>query len=300
MASLTAAGYGQCGAAKLTSWEPQSFASFGTSVAVSGGVAIVGSPGDDAPGVTDCGAVYFFTQSGLVWQEGQKFQALDRAASDSFGNSVAIDGDWAAVGSPNDDYVGFNDLGSVYIYQRVNGVWVFEANVVAPVATRANFNRFSATLALSGNTLVVGAEHEGGNRGAAYVFVRSGTVWNLQQRLQPAVMPGTALYGCAVAIDGETLCVGAQGDDSVRGFATGAVYQYARTGVNWALLGKIVGSATTSSSQFGRSVAISGQTFAVTSPFEVAGGRTYMFSRSAGQLLLGQQLPHGTDVDLDG
>jgi hypothetical protein len=188
MAWLTAAGYGQCGAAKLTSWEPQSFASFGTSVAIDGGVAIVGSPGDDAPGAADCGAVYFFTQSGLLWQGGQKFQAFDRAASDSYGSSVAIDGDWAAVGSPNDDYVGFNDLGSVYIYQQVNGVWVFQANVVAPVATRANFNRFSTTLALSGNTLVVGAEHEGGNRGAAYVFVRSGTVWNLQQRLQPPLL----------------------------------------------------------------------------------------------------------------
>ncbi|MCX5690725.1 MAG: hypothetical protein NTV94_13250 [Planctomycetota bacterium] len=300
LSTLTTAGYSQCTEGKLVPGDPVSQGGFGTSVAISGGFAVIGSFGADLPGAADCGAAYLFARNGLAWSQLGRFTAIDAAAGDSFGNAVAIDGDIAAIGSPNDDYSGFTDLGSVYIYARVNGVWTYQFNILAPVANRGSSNRFGSSLSLSGDTLAIGVEHEAGNRGAAYVFTRSGNTWALQARFLPAGIGATALFGCAVGASGDTVVVGSQGDDTVRGFATGSVYVFTRSGAAWSQQAKIVGTATTSSSQFGRELAISGNTLAVASPFEVAGGRTYTFNRVGPTWFTGQQLPLGRNVDLKG
>jgi hypothetical protein len=300
LSALTASGFAQCDSGKLNPLDPVSQGGFGTSAAISGGVAVLGSFGADQPGAADCGAAYFFTRNGLSWTQAHRFTANDAAAGDFFGSAIAIDGDYAAVGSPNDDYSGVTDLGSVYIYARVNGVWTYQFNILAPLANRASSNRFGSSLSLSGDTLAIGVEHEGGNRGAAYIYTRSGTTWAQQVRFLPAGIGATALFGCAVGISGDTAVVGSQGDDTVRGFATGSAYVFTRSGTTWTQQAKIVGSATTSSSQFGRELSISGDTLAVASPFEVAGGRTYTFNRTGSTWFTGQQLALGRNVDLKG
>ncbi|MBS0196469.1 MAG: hypothetical protein JSR77_06905 [Planctomycetes bacterium] len=288
---MTGNALGQCQTSKFVANDPADFDLFGTSVGVSGDFAIVGARGDDSPGAADAGAAYIFARSGLAWTQVTKLTASDRAAGDNFGQAVAIDGDYAAVGSPNDGYSGFNALGSVYIFHRINGVWTQEFNILAPASgLRGNFNRFGNSVKLSGNTIAIAAQYEDSSRGAAYVFVRSGTSWTLQQRFQPAGMPGSAFFGSEVGLDGDTLVVGAQGDNTGNGFATGSAYVFGRSGTVWSQQAKLVGTSTTSSDQFGRFVGVGGDRCVICSPLETASGVSYVYRKVGASWVQEQRL----------
>ncbi len=298
-ASITSSGLGQCTSGKLVASDAASFDTFGTSVAVSGSFALIGSPSADSPGAADAGAAYIFAKNGLSWSQSQKLIASDRSTGDSFGSSVAIDGDYAVIGAPNDTYFGFNNLGSVYVFHRVSGIWVQEFNILAPSGFQASNNRFGSALSISGSTIVIGAQYEGFSKGAAYVYTRSGSSWSLQQRLQPAGMAGSALFAESVSIVGDTLAVGASGDNSTRGFATGAVYTFQRAGNLWSQNAKLIGANTTSSSQFGRDVSMDANQLLIASPFEGA-GRSYIFDRVGTLWSANTSFAMGTSVAVKG
>lgn len=273
---MTTAANAQCVSDVLAPNDPAPSAHFGNSVGVSGGFGIVGANSLDAVGAVGNGAAYIFARSGLAWNQTQKLLPGDLDANKNFGASVSIDGDYAAVSAPNDPYSGFTNLGSVYIYHRLAGNWVQEANVLCPAANRANLVRFGTQVSLNGASLAVGAQYENSSRGAVYVFTRTGTSWTLEQRLQPAGMAAAALFGGSLDIKDDNLVVGAQGDNSVNGNATGAVYVFSRAAGAWTQRAKIVGSTATSSTQFGRSVSLSGTRLAVAAPFKDSGA-AYVF-----------------------
>ena len=104
-----------------------------------------------------------------------------------------------------------SDQGSAYVFVRSGGVWTQQQKLVAPDG--AARDDFGFSVAISGETVVVGASRDDGaaceNQGAAYVFVRSGGVWTLQQKLvAPDAVAGDG-FGFSVAISGETVVVGA-------------------------------------------------------------------------------------------
>ena len=86
------------------------------------------------------------------------------------------------------------------------------------------------SVAVSGDTVVVGAENKNNGQGAAYVFVRNGTVWNQQQKLTASDGAFTDFFGCSVAVDGDTALVGA--NDKKIG-SQGAAYVFVRSGTTW-------------------------------------------------------------------
>ncbi|MDP6297771.1 MAG: FG-GAP repeat protein, partial [Candidatus Marinimicrobia bacterium] len=88
---------------------------FGNSVSISGNYIIVGTPNDNED-ANQAGAAYIFTRSNTSWSSPEQIVASDAAASDQFGNSVAIDGDYAIVGAYGDDDAGSNS-GSAYVYE---------------------------------------------------------------------------------------------------------------------------------------------------------------------------------------
>ena len=274
--ALVAGAHAQCLSDTLVPNDPTTSGLFGTAVSVSNGFAAIGATGVDGSGATDNGAAYIFARSGLQWTQAQKLLPNDLDAGKQFGAAISVDGDYVAVAAPNDPYSGFIDLGSVYIFHRVAGNWVQEANVLYPVGQRASFNRFGTALSLSGSSLAVGVQYENSSKGAVYVFTRSGTAWTLEQRLQPAGMASSAFFGCDLQIQADTLAVGAQGDNSVNGNATGAAYVFSRSGGVWTQREKVVGSTAGSSTQFGRSVALSGIRLAVAAPFKDSGA-AYVF-----------------------
>jgi len=160
-----------------------------------------------------------------------------------------------------------------------------------PSRTGTRF-RFGNAVALDGDTLVVGALQEnipptsGGadvdEVGAVYVFVRTGDVWTQQARLIPPVVTDQSFllhFGRAVALSGNTLAIGAPGDDSsskgvggnpadLGAGESGAVYVYVRSGTTWTQQAYVKASNTGIGDEFGTAVALSGDLLAVGAPLE--------------------------------
>jgi trimeric autotransporter adhesin len=267
---------------------------FGVSVALSGDTLAVGAPfeASAATGTTGttgeqaddsaagAGAVYVFVRTEATWTQQAYVKASNTEGSDEFGSSVALSGDTLAVGAPKEDSgVGGNQsdntasgAGAVYMFVRSGGTWAQQAYVKA-LNTRAN-DGFGTTVALSGDTLAVGAPNEANSAGAVYTFVRSTTAW-AQQAYIKASNAGTGdRFGSSVALSGDTLAVGAPKEGSARGeldntaTAAGAVYVFVRSGTMWAQQAYIKASNTEAYDEFGTSVALSGDTLAVGAPFE--------------------------------
>ena len=139
----------------------------GYSLATSADLAILGAPFDDDSGLNS-GSAYVF--DGLAsWRQLAKLTALDAAAGDQFGYSVAISGDLAIVGAWGDDDGG-SASGSAYIFNRSTG-WSQVAKLTASDAERGD--EFGYSVAISDNLAVVGArlDPDGGSAsGAVYVF----------------------------------------------------------------------------------------------------------------------------------
>jgi FG-GAP repeat/HYR domain len=263
---------------------------FGWSVAISGDTVVVGVPFDDGAAGSDQGSAYVFVRSsGGGWTQQQKLEASDGAADDLFGGSVAISGDTVVVGAQGDAGAAGLQLGSAYVFVRSGAVWSEQQKLEASDA--AQFDGFGISVAIGGETVVVGAINgagaAGNDQGSAYVFVRSGAVWTLQQKLEAsdAVAVPETWFGESVAINGDTIVVGAPEYDGAAGFGQGAAYVFVRSGGVWTQQQQLLASDAAPNDWFGDSVAISGDTIAVGASLDsgAAGsdqGSAYVFVRS--------------------
>jgi hypothetical protein len=314
-----------------TNWTQQAYlkasntrpvAVFG-SVAISGDTIVVGALGEssNASGVNgnqsntssvDAGAAYVFVRDGTNWSQQAYLKASNTKLSNSdptksawFGSSVAVSGDTIIVAAPGEDSnaTGVNGdqsdhsaygAGAVYVFVRMGTNWTQQAYLKAS-NTDAGDN-FGTSVAVSGDTVVVGASAEASNAtgvngdqsdnsafeaGAAYVFVRSGTNWTQQAYLKASnthgLLPGEefgAWFGNSVAVSGDTIVVGAWGEDSngtgVNGDQTdnsapiaGAAYVFVRIGTTWTQQAYLKASNTDAGDTFGSSVAVLGETVVV-------------------------------------
>ena len=203
---------------------PADFDYFGAAVDIEGDHVVVSARLDDTDGM-DAGAAYVFDA-----QTGALVHTLVRPApmpGDYFGNSVAIAGSQIAVGAPRTDS-GSTDAGSVELYDAVTGL--FDQAVNNP--TPSSFEYFGDEVAISGTTLVVGtySENTGAvNTGAAYIYdTTDGTLTHTLNNPAPALADN---FGWSVAVDGDTVAIGAFRDNTGANDA-GSVYQYsASTGL---------------------------------------------------------------------
>ena len=165
----------------------------GSSVAISGDTALVGAPTGGYVG--DQGAAYVFTRDGTVWNQKQKLTVAGGTYDDWFGCSVAISGDTVVVGAGNAKVGGKAGQGSAYVFTRNGTVWSQQLKLTA--ADGGWYDQFGCSAAISSNTVVVGAYYANlgaafddvGHQGAAYVFVRIGTVWSQQRKLTAPLPP---------------------------------------------------------------------------------------------------------------
>jgi len=135
MHSLTKPAFAQLSESKITASDGAGNDRFGISVSVLGDYAIVGSYVDDDKG-ENSGSAYIFKLTGTTWAEEDKLLASDGTASDFFGYSVSISGDYAVVGSRQNDDNGSNS-GSAYIFKRSGISWTEEAKLL-PIDGAAN------------------------------------------------------------------------------------------------------------------------------------------------------------------
>lgn len=283
--------------AYLKSSTPFSQDYFGYSVAASGDMVVVGVPFASA---IDSGAVHVFTRNAGVWTEEAVLTAGNPGFDDYFGYSVGISGDTLVVGAPLEDSSvggvngipneGAGNSGAAYVFVRVNGTWSQQAYLKA--GNPGAGDQFGWSVAVSGDTVVVGANHEDSNvpgvdgipnelavdSGAAYVFSRSGAVW-AQQAFLKAGNPGAAdEFGAAVAVSADTVVIGsAREDSSTMGVNSvpdemaansGAAYVFTRTEVTWTQQAYLKAGNAESEDEFGKSVAVSGDRVVVGAPWE--------------------------------
>ena len=257
---------------------------FGVSVAVSGDTAVIGAYHDDDKG-GDSGSAYVFVRSGAVWTEQQKLTASDGAAGDVFGVSVAVSGDTAVIGAYHDDDKG-GDSGSAYVFVRSGGVWTQQKKLTA--SDGAAFDYFGRSVAVSGDTAVIGAyfdDVQGSLSGSAYVFVRSGGVWTQQKKLTASDGAAFDYFGSSVAVSGDTAVIGTLLDDD-KGSDSGSAYVFVRSGGVWTEQQKLTASDGAATDYFGFSVAVSGDTAVIGTPYDddkgSNSGSAYVFVRSGG------------------
>lgn len=214
--------------AQLTAAGGAAMDDFGFSVALDGNTAVVGAPSDDVGANTSQGSAYVFTRSGTAWTQQAQLTAADGASLDSFGESVALDGNTALVGVVSDD-VGANvSQGSASIFTRSGSIWTQQAQLTAPDGE--SFDNFGDSVAISGNTAVVGARTDqvGANafQGSAGVFTRSGTVWTHQAQLTAPGGAANDAFGFSVAISAFTAIVGTPGDNVGANLAQGSAWVF--------------------------------------------------------------------------
>jgi hypothetical protein len=266
---------------KLVASDGQMFENFGYSIGLHGTTALIGA---DAATVGDNsfqGAVYEFTFAAGTWTEGQKLSASDGGIGDIFGYSIAFDGTTAVIGA----YANNQYQGAVYVFGHSSGQWVESQKLVADDGAPNAY--FGYATALSGQTLLVGAwgASPGGNdmQGEAYVFTESGGTWTKTQTLvaddgADQVQPK---FGHAVALEGTSALIGADGVDS----ATGAVYAFDSIGGTWTQTQKFYANDAAPADQFGNPVTLDGDNALVgswlwLSPESQMPGSAYFFKRA--------------------
>ena len=256
----------------------------GVSVALHGDTAMLGAPNNPLTNLQ--GSAYVFGRTGAGWTEQQRLLASDGQHADGFGFAVAFDGDWAVVGRTMDPTLApdYPEPGAVYFFERTGNGWSESHKFVA--YDGAVRDSFGFGVALDNATAVVGAPDDddvGPDAGTAYVLVRNGSSWGLQQKLVPADASPFAHFGWAVALHGDTVLVGAP-YDSEAGLSAGAAYVYQRTGSSWSQQQKLYASDATTYQDFGIAVALDGDTAVVGSPEynaqNNAPGAAYVFVRS--------------------
>jgi hypothetical protein len=149
---------------------------------------------------------------------------------------------------------------------------------------------FSGSVAISADTIVVGAPWQSGGdgvaRGAAYVYVRDGGTWTEQAKLLASDAAADDYFGSSIAIAGDTAIIGALRKAGSGGNEQGAAYVFVRSGGTWTEEAKLVASDGAASDGFGGSVALSDDTAAVGAPGKNGAhgseGAAYVFGRSAG------------------
>jgi hypothetical protein len=264
----------------------------GTSVALSGdgNTLAIGAPEDNS---AKPGAVYVFTRSNGAWTQQAKLVATGSVGnSDEQGHSVALsgDGNTLVVGAIDDN----NGAGAAYAFTRSNGAWTQQAKLIGTGAVGSFVEQGdSVSLSGDGNTLVVGSPGDKGgglDAGATYVFTRSNGAWTQQAKLVGTGAVGTGLQGSSVSLsaDGNTLAVGAPGDNPPNGVlaGAGATYLFTQSNGAWTQQAKLVGTgAVGTSAQQGFSVSLSGDgnTLVEGAPTDNSGaGAAYFFTRSNG------------------
>ncbi len=186
--------------------------------------------------------------------------APDPQSGDFYGNRTAIDGNYAVVGSTEDDNNGFTDNGAVYVFKKTGATWIQEAKLTA--ADAASGDRFGH-VDISGDYIVAGAHHnddDGTDSGSAYIFRRNGTSWIQEAKLTASDAASGENFGVNVSIDGNKVLIAAHGGGNAT--SAGAAYIFKRTGSTWSEEAKLTASDGAPNDAFGDDVFLTGN-FAV-------------------------------------
>lgn len=223
--------------------------------------------------------------------------ASDGEVFDGFGAPIAVDGDTALIGATGDDDLG-DGSGAVYVFTRdASGVWTQQQKLTASDAV-ADYS-FGVDIALDGDTAVIGKysyDFFYPTDGAAYVFTRdSSGVWTEKQKLTAYDGFAGDLFGQSVAISGNTIIIGADGDND-QGTFSGSAYVFTSDSAGiWNVQQKLTASDGEYADWFGSTIDIDGDTAVITATgYDYNGsisdsGAAYVFTRDSAGVWSEQQ-----------
>jgi len=272
----------------------ENLAEFGYSVSISGGLAVVGSRNADpdlGDGLlVDAGAAYIFTLTGSGWVQEARLIPNGAQPGDTFGVSVAIDGQTVVVGATGVDDGREKNVGAAYVFSREGTIWKQKAKLVPPDPMEDD--AFGTSVAIDGITIVVGANSKDiysiPDVGAAYVFIKRGSSWDQKATLLPFEPSVGGYFGGAVDVDGSRIIVGATEANLLGEPDTGSAFIFKGGGNSWQPEAKLFLEKGRQGDFFGHAVAIEGNTAAVGAIFrdpDLGSGRV----TNAGSVLVFQR-----------
>lgn len=239
----------------------------------------------------NAGAAYVFRREGGGWVEEARLIPDALGPFDQLGHSIALSGDVLAVGAPGDDTRG-DAAGTVYVFERGANGWTLAAMLTAGQGENVG-DGLGFSVALDGDTLLAGAPFADDGLGAVHVFMPTIEGWQEVQRLTAPQRRTGALFGAAVALDGDQAAVGARLDDGA-GDRAGAVWTFRRIGGVWGVEQQLPAPGLAAGDELGISVALDGDALAVGARFADVGapdtGAVYRYRRRGGQWRFEQRL----------
>ena len=269
---------------KITPLDTQVGNYFGqkNAIAVSGDTIVVGVDREDFNStVTQSGAAYVFEYNTLTehFEQVAKLQADDFAARAWFGISVAIDQDVIVIGASTAN----NNAGAVYVFQKPATGW-HDMNQTAKLTASdtASYDYFGEDVAIYKDSIAVGIPQ---NKKAVYIFEKNGASWinaHESAKLTIQKISQFSYPGKSIALDENTLVVGAAADTNKRG----SVFVFEKSGIHWIdanETAKLTASDAYDGGRFGSSVAVDGDNIVVGThyyPFQNnTSGMTYIFEK---------------------
>jgi len=224
-----------------------------------------------------------------------KLTASDGETEDTFGRSVAIDGEYAVIGSTYDDNENGADAGSAYIFKYESNDWTEQQKIIA--SDGAAEDLFGYVVGINGDYIVVGApwdDENGEKSGAAYIFKCNENIWTQQAKITASDGGEDNRFGINVAISGDNVIVGAFFDDDF-GTRSGSAYIFKREGTNWDEQQILLAGDGAEGDWFGVSVSINSDYAVVGSRYNdndngADAGAVYIFKREGTDWLELQKL----------
>jgi len=264
---------------------------FGDAVAINGNTVVVGAEGTKVTSVLTqdqidkltLGAAYVFSEPATGWSnmtQTAKLTPSDGKSEDNFGASVAINGNTVVVGATQ---LCAGAYGEAYVFSEPASGWgdtTQTAKLLPSAGSVVGYGLFGCSVAIDGNTVVVGADGNYEYLGAAFVYTEPGNGWT--DTTQTAELtPGNGacgydiFYGCSVGISGNTVVIGAMGADNWQGNA----YVYTQPASGWVSTDQATSTLAASDTDiyFGGAVAISGNTLVAARTGDSSPG-AYVFS----------------------
>jgi hypothetical protein len=241
---------------------------FGEALAFDGDRIAVGAPRGH-------GSAYLYTGSGSSWPEEEHLVPSASSDGDSFGSSLALDGDTILVGAPGANVDIEVGAGLAFVFVNTGSGWVEQAALEAPLPLAGA--GFGASVALRGDTALVGTYYAMSGAQHVCVFRRTGTLWSLETTLD-FDGAGTESYVGALAIsdDENMIAIGMP----TQAVGSGRVMTYVRVGAGWQVARTFVDDGPGNPGGvdgFGSALKFLGDSLLVGAPQDGFGGAIYEF-----------------------
>lgn len=243
--------------AKIVASDPNSSDEFGSDVTVSGTRAVIAAKAHNHVGSgVNVGAVYVFDYDGTNWIETQELIANDATDNDKLGGSIALSDDTIFAGAYWDDEAGYQ-AGSAYFFRFNGATWIEESKHLN--AADAVGDMLGGSVAIFDDIALAGASGDsdnGDSSGAVFVFRNDGaTGWTEGPKLLASDGEAADSFGHSVSIYGDSLLVGAIGDDD-GGLDAGAVYPFDGQSGSWIEQAKLTASDSGPNDGFGHAISV--------------------------------------------